>query len=123
MDENKAKKESLLMQDAQEAVAEEYTPEYVTITDTEGTERVFELVDTMPYIPKSGPNAGSLHTYVAIIAPEGEDAGEDDGALIILREVQNEDGSFYEVIEDDDEFAEVGEEFESRLDEIFDFED
>lgn len=111
------------MQDAKAELEEEESREYVTITDSEGSERVFELVDAMQYIPKNGPDAGSLRTYVALMVPEGEDAGEDEGALIILREAVNEEGSFYEVIEDDGEFAEVGEEFESRLDEMFDFED
>ena len=99
----------------------------IVLTDEDGVDVEFEFCASVEYEGNEYvvllPTEDDDGEVVILQVMEDEDAGEDDGALIILREVQNEDGSFYEVIEDDDEFAEVGEEFESRLDEIFDFED
>lgn len=97
-------------------MAEEYNPEIVSIIDEEGKEHIFEELDRIE--TDSG-------RYVALLPlPEDSDKiveGEDE--LIILK-VEEENGETYLCpIEDDAEFEEVGNAFEERLAEMFDFEE
>ena len=48
---------------------------------------------------------------------------EDDGELIILRVIEEKGETYLEPIEDEDEFEEIGQIFEERLSDIFEFED
>ena len=54
--------------------------------------------------------------------PREADLLQDDGELIILR-VSPDDDMLLEPIEDEDEFDEIGRQFEERLSELYDFED
>ena len=97
-------------------MAEEYTPDIVSIVDEEGKEHIFEELDRIE--TDSG-------RYVALLPlPENPDQiveGEDE--LIILK-VEEEKGEIYLCpIEDDAEFEEIGRAFEERLAEMFDFEE
>ena len=83
--------------------------EFLTLTDEEGNQHEFEIVDKIVM---------NETEYLAIV-PAVE--CEEDG-LYIYR-VFVEDGEEYiEPIEDDKEFEEVSEIFEDRLSEIYDFE-
>lgn len=95
-------------------MSEEYTPDIVSIIDEEGKEHVFEELDRIET---------DKGRYVALLPlPETPDQiVEEDGELIILK-VEEEKGETYLCpIEDDDEFNEVGQAFEERLSEMFDF--
>lgn len=95
---------------------EEYTPDIVSIVDEDGKEHIFEELDRIE--TDSG-------RYVALLPlPETPDQiTEDDNELIILK-VEEENGeTFLCPIEDDEEFNEVGQAFEERLAEMFDFEE
>ncbi len=95
---------------------EEYTPDIVSIVDEDGKEHIFEELDRIE--TDSG-------RYVALLPlPESTDKiTEEDDALIILK-VQEENGDTYLCpIEDDEEFNEVGQAFEERLADMFDFEE
>ena len=95
-------------------MSEEYTPDIVSIIDEEGKEHVFEELDRIET---------DKGRYVALLPlPETPDQiTELDGELIILK-VEEEKGETYLCpIEDDDEFEEVGQAFEERLAEMFDF--
>lgn len=95
-------------------MSEEYTPDIVSIIDEEGKEHVFEELDRIET---------DKGRYVALLPlPETPDQiTEEDGELIILK-VEEEKGETYLCpIEDDDEFEEVGQAFEERLAEMFDF--
>lgn len=95
---------------------EEYTPDIVSVVDEEGKEHVFEELDRIE------TDSGK---YVALLPlPENPDKlTEGDDELIILK-VDEDDGEFYlSPIEDDNEFNEVGQIFEERLAEMFDFEE
>ena len=97
-------------------MAEEYTPDIVSIVDEEGKEHIFEELDRIE--TDSG-------RYVALLPlPENPDQiveGEDE--LIILK-VEEEKGETYLCpIEADAEFEEIGRAFEERLAEMFDFEE
>jgi uncharacterized protein YrzB (UPF0473 family) len=95
---------------------EEYTPDIVSVVDEEGKEHVFEELDRIE------TDSGK---YVALLPlPENPNKlTEGDDELIILK-VDEDDGEFYlSPIEDDNEFNEVGQIFEERLAEMFDFEE
>ncbi len=97
-------------------MSEEYTPDIVSIIDEEGKEHVFEELDRIE------TDKGK---YVALLPlPETPDQiVEEDGELIILK-VEEELGETYLCpIEDDEEFNEVGQAFEERLSEMFDFDE
>ena len=94
---------------------EEYNPDLLTLTNDEGEEYTFELLDTL-----EEENA----TFVALTPyfDDPADAVEDSGNLVIMRLVTDEDGEeFFEEIEDDAEFDRVGNLFMSRLQDLFDF--
>lgn len=95
---------------------DEYNPDIVSVVDEDGKEHVFEELDRIE------TDNGK---YVALVPlyDEAEQLLEDDGELIILK-VQEENGEIYLAqIEDENEFTEIGELFEKRLSELYDFED
>ena len=95
---------------------EEYTPDIVSVIDEEGKEHVFEELDRIE------TDSGK---YVALLPlPENPDnLTEGDDELIILK-VEEDKGEIYLApIEDDNEFNEVGQIFEERLAEMFDFDE
>ncbi|MBO4894148.1 MAG: DUF1292 domain-containing protein [Clostridia bacterium] len=95
---------------------EEYNPDIVSVVDEDGKEHVFEELDRIE--TDDGRYVALLPLY-----DDAEKILEDDGELIILK-VSEENGETYlEPIEDDDEFNEIGQIFEERLSEMFDFDD
>jgi len=88
----------------------------LTLTDEEGVEHVFELVDTAEIEGVS---------YAALIAgPENPDLIDGDGDLIIMRACTDESGEEYlELIEDDDEFEQISDIFVERLSDLYEFEE
>lgn len=97
-------------------MAEEYTPDIVSIVDEEGKEHIFEELDRIE--TDSG-------RYVALLPlPESPDQIVDGDDELIILKVEEEKGETYLCpIEDDAEFEEVGSAFEERLAEMFDFEE
>ncbi len=95
---------------------ENYNPDIVSVVDEDGVEHTFEELDRIETDDAR---------YVALLPvyDEAEEILEDDGELIILK-VSEEDGETYlEPIEDEDEFNEIGNIFEERLSELFDFDE
>lgn len=95
---------------------DDYNPDIVSVVDEDGKEHIFEELDRIE------TDNGK---YVALVPlyDEAEQLLEDDGELIILK-VQEEHGEIYLTqIEDESEFTEIGELFEKRLSELYDFED
>lgn len=93
---------------------EEFGSDIVSVVDEDGKEHVFEELDRIE------TDEGR---FVALL-PCYEDAADmlnDSGELIILK-VTEEDGETYlSQIEDDELFRKIGEEFEKRLSEYYDF--
>lgn len=90
---------------------DEYTPEIVTIVDEDGNEHFFELLDRIE------TDTGK---YAALLpVPEDDEELEEDGELIILKVIEENEDIYLEPIEDDKEFNEIGEIFEERLSEMF----
>lgn len=93
-------------------MTEEYGPDLVTVLDEEGNEHQFEWLDAIE-------TDEARYVALAPIFDEPEDAVEDSGELIILR-VETEDGEDLLVpIEDEEEFDEIAEIFEERLQDLY----
>lgn len=95
---------------------EEYTPDIVSVIDEDGKEHVFEELDRIE------TDSGK---YVALLPlPENPDnLTEGDDELIILKVEEDKGEVYLAPIEDDNEFNEVGQIFEERLAEMFDFDE
>ena len=95
----------------------DYDFDIITVTDDDGKEYQFEEIDRIETDDAK---------YVALL-PVLESAEEilaDDGDVIVLKVTENEDGETYlSEIEDEDEFNEISEIFQDRLDTYFDFDE
>lgn len=96
---------------------EDYNPDIITVVDEDGQEHEFEVLDRI--------ETDDDKKYVAMIPVfnEADELLNDDGELIILRVIEDEDGNILEPIEDEEEFDEIGGIFKDRLGEYFDFND
>jgi uncharacterized protein YrzB (UPF0473 family) len=89
---------------------EDFGNDIVSVVDEDGKEHVFEEMDRMDW---EGPCAKG--TFVALAPLVGEEEEDGDDELILLR-VEEEEGEIYlSVLEDEEEFDEVGREFSRRL--------
>ena len=87
----------------------------VSVVDEEGVEHTFEELDRIE--TDDGRYIALLPIY-----NEAEEILDGDGELIILSVVEDEDGETYlEPIEDEALFNEIGEIFEERLADYFEF--
>ena len=89
----------------------------VSVVDEEGVEHTFEELDRIE--TDDGRYIALLPIYT-----EAEEILDGDGELIILSVVEDEDGETYlEPIEDENLFNEIGEIFEERLADYFEFDE
>ncbi|MBQ6264316.1 MAG: DUF1292 domain-containing protein [Clostridia bacterium] len=95
---------------------DEYNPDIVSVVDEEGKEHIFEELDRIE--TDDGRYVALLPLY-----DDKKQILEDDGELIILRVIEEKGETYLEPIEDEDEFEEIGQIFEERLSDIFEFED
>ena len=94
-------------------------PDLISLIDDDGKEYEFEILDSY--------DCDEGH-YIAIIpyTPDAEDDLENDGDLMILKAVDDEEGDgadgdfYYSPIEDDEEFNRISAIFVSRLEEFYD---
>lgn len=88
----------------------------VTLSDDEGNEFTFEVLDET--------DIDDNH-YVAMlpIYDDPKDMVEDSDPLVIMKQVSEADGDFFDEIVDEDEFAKVADVFAARLSEVFDIEE
>ena len=93
-------------------MTEDYNPDIVSLTDDEGKEYKFEILDAIE------TDEGR---YVALlpIYSEAEAAIEDDGELVILEVVNDNGDDLLVPIEDDELFENVAGAFEERLSEYY----
>ncbi|MBQ8183942.1 MAG: DUF1292 domain-containing protein [Clostridia bacterium] len=95
----------------------EYGPDLVSVVDENGVQHTFEELDRIE--TDEGRFIALLPVYT-----EAQDIIDDDGELIILSVVEDEDGEIYlEPIEDDKLFNKIGEIFEERLADYFEFDE
>ncbi len=97
-------------------MSDEYGNDIVSVVDENGEEHVFEELDRIET---------DKGRYVALtpVFDDAEEIIEDDGELIILRVVEENGETYLEPIEDSVEFDEVGNLFEERIAELYDFDD
>lgn len=95
---------------------QEYGPDLITLLDDEGQEHEFEIVDTL--------ELDGEH-YIALVASydDPEEMLQDDGELVILKSVMDNDEEFLEAIEEEEEFDRVAALFMDRLKDDFDFDE
>ncbi len=94
----------------------EYGNDLVSLTDEEGNEYSFEILDRLD------TDEGS---YIALLPVYDDPAEslEDSGELVIMK-VGEEDGEeFFENIEDDDEYDTIADAFIARLQELYDIDE
>ncbi len=97
-------------------MSKEYDPDIVSVIDEDGKEHVFEELDRIE--TDNG-------RYVALLPvfDDPQEQLEDSGEFLILK-VSEENGEIYlSAIEDEDEFNEVGNIFEDRLTDLFEFDE
>ncbi len=93
----------------------EFGNDLVSVVDENGVQHTFEELDRIE--TDEGRFIALLPVYT-----EAEEILDDDGELIILSVVEDEDGETYlEPIEDDKLFNKIGELFEERLADYFEF--
>lgn len=96
---------------------ENYGPDIVSVVDEEGVEHTFEELDRIE--TDDGRFIALLPIY-----NEAEEILDSDGELIILSVVEDEDGETYlEPIEDEKLFNSIGQIFEERLADYFEFDE
>lgn len=93
---------------------EEYTPDIVSVIDEDGKEHIFEELD------KIETEDGK---YVALLPLDENENDEEDGELIILKVIEENGETILEPIEDEEEFDDIGQIFEERLSDMFDFDE
>ena len=95
----------------------EYNPDIVSVVDEDGKEHIFEELDRIE--TDDGRYVALLPLY-----DDPQEQLDDSGELIILKVEEDDDGETYLCpIEDEEEFNEIGQAFEERLSELFDFDE
>ena len=92
----------------------EYGPNLLSLTDEDGQEHEFEILDEL--------DEGDNH-YVALVPCSEEDDDDEDGQLIVLKSEEEDGEEFLAYIEDEDEFNKIAAIFVERLSEEYDIED
>ncbi len=97
---------------------EEYEANILTLTDENNESHLFEVVDQVEY---------NEERYIAAVEyfEDPEKALNEEPVLIIFKigEVDEEGLETYDIVDDDEEFFEVGGIFQERLSELFDIEE
>ncbi len=95
----------------------DYGNDLVSVVDENGVQHTFEELDRIE------TDEGRFIALLPVYA-EAEEILDDDGELIILSVVEDEDGEVYlEPIEDEKLFNKIGEIFEERLADYFEFDE
>lgn len=92
---------------------EDYNPDIYTLTDENGDEQAFELLDILEY---------KGERYFALMPYYENDYNEmlsDDGELVILKSEMDGDDELMISIDDEAEYNEVGEKFIEQLSDFF----
>lgn len=91
---------------------DDYSPDIITLTDEDGKEFSFEVIDAADY---------NDVRYLAVV-PYAEDSTElleEDANLIIMRVGEEDNEEYLDVVDDDDELYEVSAMFENRLRDLY----
>ena len=108
---------------------DEYNPDIVTLSDDDGKEYTFEVLDAIE--TDTGRYLAMLPIY-----DDPKDQLNDSGELVIVKVGEEEDGDeyyyglkgtgfllFWDEIEDDDEYETIADAFVERLEDFFEIDD
>lgn len=95
---------------------EEYNPDIIGLTDDEGNEYSFEVLDRIE--TDEGKYVALLPVY-----DNPEELLNDSGELVILKVVEEDGEESFEDIADDDEYDMIADAFISRLQDAFEIEE
>ena len=102
----------------QEKDFEEYSPMILTLEDEDGENHQFEIVDEVDH---------NDQRYIAVVPyyEDPEKALEEEPILIIFRVGDSDEEGFdtFDIVDDDEEYLEVGGIFSQRLEEMYDIEE
>lgn len=91
---------------------EEYIPDLISLSDDEGNEYTFEVLSTME-------DNGSRYAALTPCDENGEPLPDDDGTLVILKEIEDNGEFYYEEIEDDNEYNMIADAFIAELQDLY----
>jgi uncharacterized protein YrzB (UPF0473 family) len=97
-------------------MSEEYNPDLITLSDDEGNEFTFEVLDAIE---------DDENRYLALL-PIYEDPQkilEDAGELVIVKVIEEDGEEFFSEIEDDEEYEMVADAFIDRLQDAFEIDE
>ena len=92
-----------------EMLQEEFEPDRVTLTDEEGVERDFDIINTLEM---------DGNEYFALVAVEG-----DEDEYIILKVIEENGEELLITIDDDEEFDRVADAFDNEMMEEIDLDE
>ena len=94
-------------------MSEEFGPTFITITDDEGTEHAWEVVEMLEY---------NGQTYQAVVRAEteGEDEDDPDNGLVILKLIHEDGEDLLSTLDSDEEIDAV---YDLFMESLFDDED
>lgn len=95
---------------------EEYNPDIVTLSNEEGEEYTFEIIDGIE-------TDESRYLALLPVFDKPEEKVDDNGELVILKVFEDEEGEYYEEIDDDDEYETIADAFVSRLQDLFEIDE
>lgn len=95
---------------------EEYQPDLVSLSDDEGKEYNFEVLDSFDENDTQ---------YVAMTPYDDENELDEeiDGSLVIMKVVEEDGENYFVEIEDDDEYERIANEFVTRLQDYYEIDE
>jgi uncharacterized protein YrzB (UPF0473 family) len=79
-------------------MSDEFGPNFITVTDEDGTELVLEYVDALEH---------NGTTYMAFFPAEDESESAEDYGLVIMKQVEEDGEEFLSTLDSDEELNEV----------------
>lgn len=96
---------------------ENYDFDIITVTDDDGVEHQFEEIDRIE------TDDGKRYVAMLPIFESGEDLLEDDGEVLILKVIEENEETYLIEIDNEKEFNEIRDLFQERLDELFEYDE
>ncbi len=97
-------------------MTDDYNPDIVTLTDDDGKEYKFEILDAIE--TDTGRYLALLPTF-----DDPKKMLEDSGELVIVKVAEEDGEEYFSEIEDDDEYETIADAFIDRLEDFFEIEE
>lgn len=95
---------------------EDYQPDLVSLSDDEGNEYNFEVLDSFD-------ENDTQYVAMTPCADENDADEEMDGSLVIMKVIEENGENYFVEIEDDDEYERIANEFVSRLQDYYEIDE